>query len=93
MELSPMRFATSLQGPSFHVDGSRFVSGWDVQGDGTRRIAQINALDNCLLHNRCGSNLRIPLLSGFVSKSMIISAAGEEHLLWFWLTLLIASQV
>ncbi len=34
-----------------------------------------------------------PLLSGFVSKSMIISAAGEEHLLWVWLTLLIASQV
>lgn len=32
-----------------------------------------------------------PLLSGFVSKSMIISAAGEEHLLWVWLTLLIAS--
>lgn len=32
-----------------------------------------------------------PLLSGFVSKSMIISAAGEEHLLWVWITLLIAS--
>ena len=32
-----------------------------------------------------------PLLSGFVSKSMIISAAGEEHLLWVWVTLLIAS--
>lgn len=32
-----------------------------------------------------------PLLSGFVSKSMIISAAGEEHLLWVWLTLLVAS--
>ncbi|MFN7447037.1 MAG: Na(+)/H(+) antiporter subunit D [Pirellula sp.] len=32
-----------------------------------------------------------PLLSGFVSKSMIISAAGEEHLLWVWMVLLIAS--
>lgn len=32
-----------------------------------------------------------PLLSGFISKSMIISAAGEEHLLWVWLILLVAS--
>ncbi|TWU03473.1 Na(+)/H(+) antiporter subunit D [Neorhodopirellula pilleata] len=32
-----------------------------------------------------------PLLSGFVSKSMIISAAGEEHLLGVWIVLLIAS--
>ncbi|MEM6364927.1 MAG: Na(+)/H(+) antiporter subunit D [Planctomycetota bacterium] len=32
-----------------------------------------------------------PLLSGFVSKSMIISAAGEAHLLWVWIVLLIAS--
>lgn len=32
-----------------------------------------------------------PLLSGFVSKSMIISAAGEQHLLWVWIILLIAS--
>jgi multicomponent Na+:H+ antiporter subunit D len=32
-----------------------------------------------------------PLLSGFVSKSMIISAAGEEHLSWVWMVLLIAS--
>jgi len=32
-----------------------------------------------------------PLLSGFVSKSMIISAAGEEHMLGVWIVLLIAS--
>jgi multicomponent Na+:H+ antiporter subunit D len=32
-----------------------------------------------------------PLLSGFVSKSMIISAAGEEHLFGVWIVLLIAS--
>ncbi|TWT48125.1 Na(+)/H(+) antiporter subunit A [Rubripirellula amarantea] len=32
-----------------------------------------------------------PLLSGFISKSMIISAAGEEHMLWVWIVLLIAS--
>lgn len=32
-----------------------------------------------------------PLLSGFVSKSMIIAAAGEEHLFGAWLILLIAS--
>ncbi|MEM6777486.1 MAG: Na(+)/H(+) antiporter subunit D [Planctomycetota bacterium] len=32
-----------------------------------------------------------PLLSGFVSKSMILSAAGEQHLLWVWVVLLIAS--
>lgn len=32
-----------------------------------------------------------PLLSGFVSKSMIISAAGEQHMLGVWIVLLIAS--
>lgn len=32
-----------------------------------------------------------PLLSGFVSKSMIITAAGEQHLFWVWIVLLIAS--
>ncbi|QEG38904.1 Na(+)/H(+) antiporter subunit D [Roseimaritima ulvae] len=32
-----------------------------------------------------------PLLSGFISKSMIISAAGEEHLFVVWLILLVAS--
>lgn len=32
-----------------------------------------------------------PLLSGFISKSMIITAAGEEHLFWVWIVLLIAS--
>ncbi|TWU60682.1 Na(+)/H(+) antiporter subunit D [Rubripirellula tenax] len=32
-----------------------------------------------------------PLLSGFISKSMIISAAGEAHLFWVWIVLLIAS--
>ena len=38
-----------------------------------------------------GSISGFPLLSGFVSKSMIISAAGEEHLFWVWIVLLIAS--
>ena len=32
-----------------------------------------------------------PLLSGFVSKSMIISAAAEQHQFWVWIVLLIAS--
>ena len=32
-----------------------------------------------------------PLLSGFISKSMIISAAGEEHMWGVWIVLLIAS--
>ncbi|WP_044255415.1 Na(+)/H(+) antiporter subunit D [Rhodopirellula sp. SWK7] len=32
-----------------------------------------------------------PLLSGFVSKSMIISAAAEHHLFGVWIVLLIAS--
>ncbi|TWU48125.1 Na(+)/H(+) antiporter subunit D [Rubripirellula reticaptiva] len=32
-----------------------------------------------------------PLLSGFISKSMIISAAAEEHIFWVWIVLLIAS--
>ncbi|WP_372717292.1 Na(+)/H(+) antiporter subunit D [Novipirellula sp.] len=32
-----------------------------------------------------------PLLSGFISKSMIISAAAEEHQFWVWFILLIAS--
>jgi multicomponent Na+:H+ antiporter subunit D len=32
-----------------------------------------------------------PLLSGFISKSMIISAAAEEHMLPVWIVLLIAS--
>ncbi|MGB7325029.1 MAG: Na(+)/H(+) antiporter subunit D [Rubripirellula sp.] len=32
-----------------------------------------------------------PLLSGFISKSMIISAAAEEHMFWVWIVLLIAS--
>ncbi len=32
-----------------------------------------------------------PLTSGFVSKSMISQAAGDEHLLWVWLLLAAAS--
>ena len=38
-----------------------------------------------------GSISGFPLLSGFVSKSMIISAAGEAHMFWVWIVLLIAS--
>ena len=46
-----------------------------------------------------GAIAGFPLLSGFVSKSMIISAAGEaythgagnEHFFWVWIVLLIAS--
>ena len=38
-----------------------------------------------------GSISGFPLLSGFVSKPMIITAAGEEHLFWVWIILLIAS--
>ena len=38
-----------------------------------------------------GSISGFPLLSGFVSKSMIITAAGEEHMFWVWIVLLIAS--
>jgi multicomponent Na+:H+ antiporter subunit D len=38
-----------------------------------------------------GSIAGFPLLSGFVSKSMIISAAGEQHMFWVWFVLLIAS--
>jgi multicomponent Na+:H+ antiporter subunit D len=38
-----------------------------------------------------GSIAGFPLLSGFVSKSMIISAAGEQHLFVVWFLLLIAS--
>ncbi len=33
----------------------------------------------------------LPLTSGFVSKSMIISASGEGHLFWVWLLLETAS--
>jgi len=33
----------------------------------------------------------VPLFSGFVSKSMIVSAAGEQHLMWIFLTLTLAS--
>ncbi len=32
-----------------------------------------------------------PLFSGFVSKSMVVSAAAEEHLAWIWLLLTLAS--
>ena len=32
-----------------------------------------------------------PLLSGFISKSMILSAAAEQHRFWVWIVLLIAS--
>ncbi|MFC1521716.1 Na(+)/H(+) antiporter subunit D [Elusimicrobiota bacterium] len=32
-----------------------------------------------------------PLFSGFVSKSMIVSAAANEHLIWVWLILSISS--
>ena len=38
-----------------------------------------------------GSISGFPLLSGFISKSMIISAAGEQHFFWVWIVLLIAS--
>ena len=33
----------------------------------------------------------VPLFSGFVSKSMIVSAAAEEHYTWIFLTLTLAS--
>ena len=33
----------------------------------------------------------VPLFSGFVSKSMVVSAAGESHLKWIFLTLTLAS--
>lgn len=32
-----------------------------------------------------------PLTSGFISKSLIISAAGNEHYFWIWVTLMVAS--
>ena len=32
-----------------------------------------------------------PLFSGFVSKSMIVTAAAEEHLTWIWLILSVSS--
>ena len=38
-----------------------------------------------------GSISGFPLLSGFISKSMIITAAGQEHHFWVWIVLLIAS--
>ena len=38
-----------------------------------------------------GSIAGFPLLSGFISKSMIISAAGEQHMYVVWFLLLIAS--
>lgn len=38
-----------------------------------------------------GSIAGFPLLSGFVSKSMIITAAAEEHQFLVWLLLLVAS--
>ena len=38
-----------------------------------------------------GSISGFPLLSGFVSKSMILTAAAEEHQFWVWIVLLIAS--
>ena len=38
-----------------------------------------------------GSIAGFPLLSGFISKSMIISAAGEQHMFVVWIVLLIAS--
>ena len=38
-----------------------------------------------------GAIAGFPLLSGFISKSMIISAAGEQHMYWVWIILLIAS--
>ncbi len=38
-----------------------------------------------------GSIAGFPLLSGFISKSMIITAAAEEHMLGVWIVLLIAS--
>ncbi len=38
-----------------------------------------------------GSIAGFPLLSGFISKSMILTAAAEDHRLWVWIVLLIAS--
>jgi multicomponent Na+:H+ antiporter subunit D len=38
-----------------------------------------------------GSIAGFPLLSGFISKSMIISAAGEQHNFVLWILLLVAS--
>lgn len=35
--------------------------------------------------------MALPLFSGFVTKSMMVSAAAEQHLLWVWLGLSVAS--
>jgi multicomponent Na+:H+ antiporter subunit D len=64
---------------------------------GTTRATELGGLHKsmpwttgfCLIG--AGSISGFPLLSGFISKSMIITAAGQEHLFWVWIVLLIAS--
>ena len=43
------------------------------------------------MHRRRGLDLRLPLFSGFVTKSMIMASAAEEGYLAVWLVLLFAS--
>lgn len=68
-----------------------------MQRTGTTRMSDLGGLFRSMpLTMACGligalSISAVPLTSGFVSKSMIISASGEEHLFWVWLLLETAS--
>ena len=64
---------------------------------GTTKATELGGLHKSMpLTTMCcvigaGAISGFPLLSGFISKSMIISAAGEERMFGVWIVLLIAS--
>lgn len=64
---------------------------------GKRKCSDLGGLFRTMpLTTLCGvigalSISAFPLTSGFVSKSLIVQAAGDEHLLWVWFLLVAAS--
>jgi multicomponent Na+:H+ antiporter subunit D len=65
---------------------------------GKRRLTELGGLYRCLPITMtlymigAFSISAVPLFSGFVSKSMVVSAAGADHRLWIFLMLMVASS-
>lgn len=94
----------SLNGTSAHAfahilyDGLLFMTlGAVIQMTGRSRLSRLGGLFRSipctavLFLVGAGSISALPGLAGFPTKSMIVSAAGGEHLLWVWLALNLAS--
>ena len=94
----------SLNGTSAHAfahilyDGLLFMAlGAVIHMTGRSSLSSLGGLfksfpcTSILFLVGAGSISALPGLAGFPTKSMILGAAGEEHLLWVWLALQAAS--